>query len=88
MEMPPQEARMFPLSPGQISRRIDVAAAVAGLEGNFSGHSGRVGLAVRMTGAGAPVQAVATQGRWTDPRTVARYTKRIEAGHALPYRER
>ena len=24
-----------------------------------------------MTGAGAPVQAVATQGLWTDPRTVA-----------------
>ena len=35
-----------------------VKAAAAGLADQFSGHSGRVGLAQRMTAAGAPAQAV------------------------------
>ena len=42
------------LGAAQISRRIAAAAAHAGLEGTYSGHSGRVGMAVRMATRGAP----------------------------------
>ena len=38
----------------QLSRRIAAAAAHAGLQGEYSGHSGRVGMAVRMATHGAP----------------------------------
>ena len=45
---------VFGLSPAQINRRLREAAKAAGLGAGFSGHSGRVGMARRMTGNGAP----------------------------------
>ena len=45
-------APVFGLSAGQIGRRITAAAAAAGLGAGYSGHSGRAGLAVRMTASG------------------------------------
>ena len=70
------------LGAAQLSRRIAAAAAHAGLEGDYSGHSGRVGMAVRMATHGAPTAAVMRQGRWRSPAMVARYTKAVEAGAA------
>ena len=74
---------VFRLSPSSIARHIKAAAAAADLGNFFSGHSGRVGCALRMTERGAPMQAVMTQGRWKDARTVARYTRSLTAGEAL-----
>ena len=70
------------LGAAQLSRRIAAAAAHAGLEGDYSGHSGRVGMAVRMATHGAPTAAAMRQGRWRSPAMVARYTKAVEAGAA------
>ncbi|MYH63018.1 MAG: tyrosine-type recombinase/integrase [Caldilineaceae bacterium SB0675_bin_29] len=74
------EDSVFGMSESTIARRVKAAAAAAGLGDQFSGHSGRVGLAQRMTAAGAPAQAVMVQGRWKNAGTVARYTKGIQAG--------
>ncbi|MXX24187.1 MAG: tyrosine-type recombinase/integrase [Caldilineaceae bacterium SB0668_bin_21] len=74
------EDSVFGMSESTIARRVKAAAAAAGLGNQFSGHSGRVGLAQRMTAAGASAQAVMVQGRWKNAGTVARYTKGIQAG--------
>ena len=58
---------VFGLSMSQISRRVDSMARAAVLGEGYSGHSGRVGLAIRMTRRGAPLQAVQTHGRWKSP---------------------
>ena len=76
----PNAAPVFGLSAGQIGRRI--AAAAAGLGAGYSGHSGRVGLAVRMTAKGAPTHAVMLAGRWQGAGMVARYTRSLTAAAA------
>ena len=78
-----ESARVFGVSDGQIARRI--AAAAAGLDGDYRGHSGRVGMAQRMTRNGAPVAAVMRQGCWQSVRMVASYTRNEAAGEALRY---
>ena len=78
-------APVFGLSDRQIARRIAGAAKAAGLGDGFSGHSGRVGMAQRMTRHGAPAAAVMRQGRWATVRMVARYTRHEAAGEALRY---
>ena len=78
-------ALVFNLCASQIHRRIRDAAKSAGLGDGFSGHSGRVGTARRMTQNGAPMQAVMNQGRWKSPRMVARYTQGESAAAALAY---
>ena len=79
------ETRVFGLSDRQIARRIASAAKAAGLGDGFSGHSGRVGMAQRMTRNGAPAAAVMRQGRWSTVRMVARYTRNESAAEALNY---
>ena len=76
---------VFGLSVSQISRRIDSMAKAAGLGEGYSGHSGRVGLAIRMTRRGAPLQAVQTHGRWKSPSMPARYTRGEKALEALEW---
>ncbi len=76
---------VFGLSESQISRRIASMARVAGLGEGYSGHSGRVGLAIRMTRRGAPLQAVQTHGRWKSPQMPARYTRGEKALEALEW---
>ena len=82
---PPASVRVFGVTDGQIARRIAAAAAAAGLDGDYRGHSGRVGMAQRMTRNGAPVAAVMRQGRWQTVRMVAAYTRNEAAGEALRY---
>ena len=82
---PEAEAPLFDLSASQVARAIKRRALDAGLGPGFSGHSGRVGCAVRMTRAGAPAAAVMRQGRWSSTRMVARYTRNESAGEALRY---
>ncbi len=76
---------VFRLSDRQIARRIAAMAMLAGLGDGFSGHSGRVGMAQRMTRNGAPAPAVMRQGRWSTTGMVARYTRNEGAGEALRY---
>ena len=79
------DAPVFWLSMSQISRRVDSMARAAGLGEGYSGHSGRVGLAIRMTRRGAPLQAVQTHGRWKSPSMPARYTRSEKALEALEW---
>ena len=79
------DASVFGLSAAQVHRRLKEAAKAAGLGAGFSGHSGRVGLARRMTSNGAPMAVTMNQGRWKSPRMVARYTQGEAAGAALAY---
>lgn len=74
---------VFGLGPSRISKRVIAAALAAGLGDGFSGHSGRVGLAVRM--AGAPITAVMRQGRWKTAGMVNRYQSSVSALDALQY---
>ena len=63
--------------PGRtLARRTAAAAKAAGLEGAFSGHSGRVGMARDLVAAGASVAAVQVAGRWESARMPARYAPR------------
>ena len=75
---------VFGLSESQISRRVASMARAAGLGEGYSGHSGRVGLAIRMTRRGAPLQAVQTHGRWKSP-AMPRYIRGEKALEALEW---
>ena len=79
------DAPVFGLAISQISRRVDSMAHAAGLGDGYSSHSGRVGLAIRMTRRGAPLQAVQTHGRWKSPQMPARYTRGEKALEALEW---
>ena len=76
---------VFGLSMSQTSRRVYSMARAAGLGEGYSGHSGRVGLAIRMTRRGVPLQAVQTHGRWKSPSMPARYTRSEKALEALEW---
>ena len=70
-------------APARLPRRGERAAA--GLGTGYSGHSGRVGLAVRMTAKGAPTHAVMLAGRWQGAGIVACYTRSLTAADAARY---
>ena len=65
--------------------RVDSLARAAGLGDGYTSHSGRVGLAIRMTRRGAPLQVVQTHGRWKSPQMPARYTRGEKALEALEW---
>ena len=79
------DALVFGLSASQIHRRLKAVAKAAGLGDGFSGHSGRVGMATRMTRLGAPMPVVMRQGRWVSSRMPARYVRNESASAALAY---
>ena len=72
---------VFGLSASQICRRIQAAAAAAGLGEGFSGHSPRVGMAIDLTRAGTDLTSLMNAGRWQSPRMPARYVRGETAGH-------
>ena len=85
-ENPGDGDRVFRLSIRQMANRIKDAVAAAGFDGDvFSGHSGRVGLARMMSGAGAPTETTMRQGRWKSAEMVRRYTRAETAGAALQW---
>ena len=65
-----------------IARRLTAAARAAGIEGQITGHSGRVGLAVELTRRGAPEQATAKAGGWKSSRMVAHSLQRRRSSRA------
>ncbi len=78
-----EDGLVFGLSASRLSERLARLCKEAGLGPGFSGHSGRVGLAQRMVAQGASDAAVQLQGRWKEPRMVARYARRADAASAL-----
>ena len=86
MERAEDRDRVFRLTPRKMTNCIKCACRAAGLEGDvFSGHSGRVGLARMMSGAGAPTETTMRQGRWKSAEMVWRYTRAETAGAALQW---
>ena len=77
---PDSEQRVFGLSPRQINRRIAAAAKAAGVQGDFTGHSPRVGMAIDLAASGCELPALMTAGRWESPTMPARYTRAEAAG--------
>ena len=78
-------APVFGLTGETLANRIRAGARAAGLGEDFSGHSGRIGMARRMVAAGGPTAAVQHQGRWKHGDMVARYTRCEAAGEALKW---
>ena len=74
--------RIFNLRPANISRRITAACEAAGLGAGYTGHSPRVGMAVRMHRSGAPTRAMMAQGRWKSGRGPSIYTRNEDVGDA------
>ena len=75
-------ARVFGLRSGRaISNRIRAAAKAAGLEGSWSGHSPRIGMATDLVAAGASLAAIQVAGRWKSARMPAHYARGELAGN-------
>ena len=68
-------APVFGLTGDTLANRVCAAARAAGLGEDFSVHSGRIVMALRMVAAGAPTATVQHQGRWKHGDMVARYTR-------------
>ena len=83
-EVDPSQS-VFGLTSQTLANRVRAAARAAGLGEDFSGHSGRIGMARRMVAAGAPTAAVQHQGRWKHGDMVARYTRGEAVGEALKW---
>ena len=84
-EHPVSDLPVFGLTGESLANRTRAAARAAGLGEDFSGHSGRIGMARRMVAAGAPNAAVQNQGRWKHGDMIARYTRGEAAGEALKW---
>ena len=69
---------VFGLTPGQINRRVQAAAAAAGIDG-ISAHSFRVGLASELTARGASTTETMLAGGWSTARMVAHYSAGAKA---------
>ena len=68
---------VFRLKPWAIAHRLKEHCKAAGLEGEYSGHSPRVGACQDMARAGLPDYLVQLAGRWSSPAMVAKYTRGI-----------
>lgn len=73
-------APVFCLSASQIQRRIAAAAQAASLNGRFTGHSPRVGMAQDLAAAGVTLPALMQAGRWQSSAMPARYVRAQAAG--------
>lgn len=74
-----EDGRVFPLRPPQIAGRLRAAARAAGLDGNFSGHSPRIGMAQDLAGRGVELPALMEAGRWQSPKMPAYYIRGVSA---------
>ena len=74
-----QRDAIFGLSSATISRRVTNACQFAGAGGGFSGHSGRVGMAVDLATAETGAPALMKAGRWDSPAMPLKYIRNEEA---------
>lgn len=62
--------------------RIAAAARAAGLDGRFSGHSPRIGMAQDLAAGGAALPALMQAGRWSSSVMPASYIRDQSAGRS------
>ena len=74
----PMTFRVVPLSGLTINLRFQKCCDAIGLEGQYTSHSGRVGLAGELCARGAPIQAVAIAGGWQSMDMVIHYSKKTK----------
>ncbi|WP_419917486.1 tyrosine-type recombinase/integrase [Candidatus Poriferisocius sp.] len=70
---------IFRLAARSICKRIAAVCRQAGLQGQYSGHSPRVGMAQDLAKAGLSLPTIMQAGRWESPRMVSLYTRQITA---------
>ncbi|MDE2980862.1 MAG: tyrosine-type recombinase/integrase [Gemmatimonadota bacterium] len=71
---------VFGLKTGEaVAKRIRAAAAAAGLNGRFRGHSPRIGMSQDLAEAGASTTDLMIVGRWSAHRMPAVYTRGQQA---------
>ena len=68
------------MSSRTIARRIANAARHGGLEGRFTGHSPRIGMASDLAAMGISLVELQTAGRWKSASMPAHYTRAQRAG--------
>ena len=68
--------RVVPLNPNTVDNRFKACCAAVGLEGLYSSHSGRIGLASELSARGAPITEIARAGNWRSADMVIHYAKR------------
>ena len=69
---------VIPLSCQTINRRFKRCCEAAGLNGKYTSHSGRIGLASELSARGAPVTAIAHAGGWKSAAMVIHYSRKAE----------
>ena len=74
----PLSFRVVPLTGYTINVRFRKCCQSIGLEGQYSSHSGRIGLAGELCARGAPIQAVAIAGGWQSMDMVIHYSKKTK----------
>lgn len=77
---------IFGLSTGQILRWIAARAQAAGLGAGFSGLSGRVGVATRLSRANVPTPLALQHCRWRSVEMYSHYTRNERAGEVQQYK--
>ena len=78
----PADPRIFPITAAHVCKLIKDACRAAGLEGDYSGHSPRVGMAVDLARAGMPDYSVQQAGRWSSAQMVSRYTAGVRTSES------
>ena len=69
--------RMFVISPSAISHAVETLCKQAGLKGNYSGKSCRIGMAEDLTEAGFSMTELMIAGRWKSPAMPMHYARNI-----------
>ena len=72
--------RVFPMTPQNMRLRIKSMCQASGLNGRYTGHSPRVGMAQDLAADRAELPELMDAGRWKSPQMPARYTRRQQAG--------
>ena len=73
--------KIFDCHPSTVCRIIQRLAEQAGLRGDFSGHSPRIGMAQDLARLGASLPQIQAAGRWKGPQMPAYYIRSISSGH-------
>ena len=76
---------IFGIEANTINCIVKRITGAAGLGTGYTAHSGRIGMAQRMTKNSAPSAAIMRQGRWASSRMIATYTRSLDAGEAVRY---
>ena len=74
--------KIFDCHPSTVCRIIQRLAVRAGLYGDFSGHSPRVGMTQDLARLGSTLVEIQHAGRWKDPGMPGYYSRALSGGHS------